>query len=81
MDPPAAAAAIAAKLIAVVSFVVPSQTGRAVWVAHGYWSRDYPARARQVDALFRGHMRPAAARAFVRQTGATLLTSIRRMVS
>lgn len=53
--------------------VVPSQTARAVWVGHGYWSRDYPARARQVDALFRGHMRPAAARAFVRRTGATLL--------
>jgi hypothetical protein len=53
--------------------VVPSQTGRAVWVGHGYWSRDYPARAKVVDALFRGHMRPARARAFVRQTGATLL--------
>ena len=53
--------------------VVPSQTGRAVWVGHGYWSPDYPARARQVDALFRGHMRPGQARAFVRATGATLL--------
>jgi hypothetical protein len=53
--------------------VVPSQTGRAVWVGHGYWSRDYPARAKVVDALFRGHMRPAAARAFVGQTGAALL--------
>ncbi|HEY2260441.1 MAG TPA: hypothetical protein VGH45_12040 [Solirubrobacteraceae bacterium] len=53
--------------------VVPSQTGRAVWVGHGYWSRDYPARAKVVDALFRGHMRPGPARTFVRQTGATLL--------
>jgi hypothetical protein len=53
--------------------VVPSQTGRAVWVGHGYWSRDYPARAKLVDALFRGRMRPAPARAFVRQTGAVLL--------
>ena len=38
----------------------PSQTGRAVWVGHGYWSRDYPDRARRVDALFRGRMAPAA---------------------
>jgi hypothetical protein len=43
--------------------VIPSQTGRAVWVGHGYWSRDYPQRARQVDALFRG----------VRGTGAAML--------
>jgi hypothetical protein len=55
--------------------VVPSQTGRAVWVGHGYWSADYAARARQVDALFRGHMRPGQARTFVRGTGATLLVA------
>jgi hypothetical protein len=53
--------------------VVPSQTGRAVWAGHGYWSPDYPTRAREVDALFRGHMRPGAARTFVRDTGASLL--------
>ena len=53
--------------------VVPSQTGRAVWVGNGYWSRDYMARARRADALFGGRMGPAAARAFVRETGATLL--------
>ncbi len=58
------------------AIVVPSQTGRNVWVGHGYWSRDYQARARQVDALFRGHVRPAAAaRSFVRDTGATILIS------
>jgi hypothetical protein len=55
--------------------VVPSQTGRAVWVGHGYWSREYAARARQVDALFRGRMPPAVARAFVHQTGAELLVA------
>ena len=55
------------------AIVVPSQTGRAVWVGHGYWSRDYFGRARQVNALFRGRMRPAAARTFVRATGASLL--------
>ena len=53
--------------------VVPSQTGRAVWVGHGQWSPDYPARARQVDALFGGRVRPARARAFVEQTGAKVL--------
>ena len=54
--------------------VVPGQTGRPVWVGHGYWSRDYPERARQVDRLFRGRIRPAStARAFVRATGARIL--------
>jgi hypothetical protein len=56
--------------------VVPSQTGRAVWVGHGDWSPDYPARARRADRLFAGRMRdPAAARAFVRSTGARLLVA------
>jgi hypothetical protein len=55
--------------------VIPSQTGRAVWVGHGYWSRDYLSRARQVNALFRGRMGPARARAFVASTGAALLVS------
>jgi len=53
--------------------VVPSQTGRAVWVGDGYWSQDYFARARQADALFTGRMRPARARRFVLSTGASLL--------
>jgi hypothetical protein len=57
------------------ALVVPSQTGRAVWVGHGYWSRDYFGRARRVDALFRGRMAPARARAFVTSTGATLLVA------
>ncbi len=55
--------------------VVPSQTGRAVWVGHGYWSRDYAGRSRQADRLFGGRMRPVTARAFVRGTGSTLLIS------
>jgi len=53
---------------------IPGQTGRRVWVGHGYWSRDYVDRAREVDRLFGGWMHPAAAaRAFVASTGATLL--------
>ncbi len=55
--------------------VVPSQTGRAVWVGDGYWSRDYPARARRVDRLFGGRMSPAVARRFVAGTGAAILVS------
>jgi hypothetical protein len=57
------------------AIVVPSQTGRTVWVGHGYWSRDYLDRSRQADILFRGHMRPAVARSFVRSTGASLVMS------
>jgi hypothetical protein len=53
--------------------VVPSETGRAVWVGHGFWSPDYPARARATDALFGGRMRRAPARAFVLQSGASVL--------
>ena len=55
--------------------LVPSQTGRNVWIGHGYWSRDYPVAARQVNRLFRGRMRPAAAQAFVNATAAKLLIS------
>lgn len=55
--------------------LVPSQTGRNVWVGHGYWSPDYPARARRVDRLFQGRIRATAAQAFVRATGATVLVS------
>jgi hypothetical protein len=55
--------------------VVPSQTGRAVWVGHGYWSRDYSTRSREADILFEGHMRADVARSFVRSTNAALLVS------
>jgi hypothetical protein len=55
--------------------VIPAQTGRAVWVGHGDWSPDYPARARDAARLFGGRMGDAAARAFVRSTGARLLVA------
>jgi hypothetical protein len=52
---------------------VPAQTGRNVWVGHGYWSRDYFGRKAQVNMLFHGHEHPSAAQQFVRATGARLL--------
>ena len=55
------------------AITVPSQTGRNVWVGHGYWSRNYFARKAQVNALFRGHERPALAQSFVSATGARIL--------
>jgi hypothetical protein len=55
--------------------LVPSQTGRAVWVGHGYWSQDYPAQAREVDRLFGGRLRAPAARVFVAMTGASILVA------
>ena len=55
--------------------VVPAQTGRAVWAGHGYWSRDYPVQAQEVDRLFGGRMRGPVARGFVSGTGATVLVS------
>jgi hypothetical protein len=55
--------------------VIPSQTGRAVWVGNGYWSHDYAGRSKRAKRLFNGHMRPAAARSFVAGTGARVLVS------
>ncbi len=55
--------------------VVPSQTGRPVWVGHGYWSQDYTVQAREVDRLFGGRMSKTASRAFVTSTHATILVS------
>jgi hypothetical protein len=55
--------------------VVPSQTGRPVWVGHGYWSQDYRVQAREVDRLFGGRMRAQEARAFVVSTTARTLVS------
>ncbi|HZE06961.1 MAG TPA: hypothetical protein VE127_17165 [Solirubrobacteraceae bacterium] len=54
---------------------VPSQTGRAVWTGHGYWSDDYPVQAREVDRLFGGRMSAAAARRFVSGSGGRILIS------
>jgi hypothetical protein len=55
--------------------VVPSQTGRPVWVGHGYWSENYPEQAREVDRLFSGRMTASASQAFVASTGASILVS------
>jgi hypothetical protein len=57
------------------AIVIPSQTGRAVWVGHPYWSSHYFARARAASALFADRMRPSLARAFVSASGASLLIS------
>ena len=55
--------------------VVPSQTGRPVWVGHGYWSQDYPVQAHEVNRLFGGHISATAARSFVAATRAAILVS------
>jgi hypothetical protein len=55
--------------------VVPSQTGRPVWVGHGYWSQDYPVQAHEANRLFGGHLPATAARSFVASTGAAMLIS------
>jgi hypothetical protein len=55
--------------------VIPSQTGRAVWVGNGYWSRDYTERAKQAKRLFTGHMSAAASQSFAAGTGARVLVS------
>lgn len=57
------------------AMTIPAQTGREVWVGHGYWSRDYFVRKARVNALFRGHERPAQAQGFVAVTRAPLLLS------
>lgn len=58
-----------------LAIVIPSQTGWAVWVGHGYWSRDYFQRAREANSLFSGRMRPSLTRAFVLRTGASVLVA------
>jgi hypothetical protein len=55
--------------------VIPSQTGRAVWVGNGYWSLNYPVQSKLVKRLFRGHMRPSAVQSFVASTGARILVA------
>jgi hypothetical protein len=55
--------------------VIPSQTGRAVWVGNGYWSRDYPKQSKLANRLFKGHLRPAPARSFVTRSGARILVA------
>jgi hypothetical protein len=55
--------------------VIPSQTGRRVWVGHQFWSIDYGVRSPYADALFDGRLTPATARELVRLSGAKLLVS------
>jgi hypothetical protein len=55
--------------------VIPSQTGRAVWVGHGEWSPDYRRQAREVDRLFSGRLPARRARAFIAATGARILVA------
>jgi hypothetical protein len=55
--------------------VIPSRTGRQVWVGHGYWSRNYEVQAKQADRLFGGRMSRRQARAFVAASGARILVS------
>lgn len=50
--------------------LVPSATGRASWVGHPSWTRDYHDRVRAVDDLLAGDMEPERAAALVRDSGA-----------
>jgi len=58
-----------------LAVAIPSETGRAVWVGHEFWSRDYNARLELADGLFDGLLPPGEARALVRISGARLLVS------
>ena len=53
--------------------VVPSQSGRRVYVGHFSWTEDYGERAADAERLFDGRAGPAEARAFVRESGAAFL--------
>jgi hypothetical protein len=55
--------------------VIPSQTGRAVWVGHGDWSPHYRQRARAVDRLFDGRLSGRQARALIVSSGARILVA------
>jgi hypothetical protein len=55
------------------AIVVPSQTGRAVWVGHEFWSRDYRTRASEAATLFAGAFDARTAQSLVRRSGARLV--------
>lgn len=57
------------------AIVVPSQTDRAVWVGHQYWSRDFDTRSRLADELLDGKLNAPAAQRVVRESGARLVVS------
>jgi hypothetical protein len=50
--------------------LVPAATGRQSWVGHPSWTRDYAARATEVEQLFGGRLPSAQAAALVRESGA-----------
>lgn len=55
---------------------VPAKTGRRTFVGHCLWSQpDCGGRARAAQSLFDGTIAPAAARSFVRKTGAHFVVS------
>ena len=53
--------------------VVPSRSGRSVYVGHPSWTDDYAERAAVAERLFEPRADPAEARAFVRESGAAFL--------
>lgn len=50
---------------------VPAFSGRQTWVGHPSWTPDFGTRSVQADRLVTGALDPAAARATVRQSGAS----------
>ena len=57
------------------ALVIPSQTGRRVWVGHQFWSQDYNRRSGLADSLFAGRLRPAVARTLVLLSGVKLVAA------
>lgn len=53
--------------------LIPAETGRRTWVGTQSWTPDYFERVPTVEHLFDGAMKPSAAIAFVRSTGARFL--------
>jgi hypothetical protein len=58
-----------------LGLLVPGATGRATYLGDSYWTPDWQWRWQQLFELFGGWMRPRAARAFVRSTGARFILS------
>jgi hypothetical protein len=50
--------------------LVPAATGRQSWVGHPSWTRDYAARAREVEELFAGRLPAPQAAGLIRTSGA-----------
>ncbi len=58
---------------AYAGYMIPSRTGREVYVGALSWSPDWGTRGRRADALFEGRMTGEPARRFVLSTGARFL--------